>query len=234
MNAVSIVLAAIERLINFLFKSVLTRSVGWASSATLVGRGTPPRFADRGPTTTQHRNKCSDNRLHGESMSAHSSGFGAILCACLVLSVVSWFSHRTVGRAWLTSRYELYSRDTACVAIAATVTFDVTGDVRIAAWFLDGLVRAIQASLCRLLRKVFRAVTRAPHRVELPERRDRLPLLAAIAQALLTLLGAAGEQCGLDRLMKTNTSRSGRCRCSTKASTSTPRFPTWARTDSRR
>ena len=39
-----------------------------------------------------------------------------------------------------------------------------------------------------------------------PERRDRLLLLAAIAQALLTLLGAAGEACGLDRLMKTNTS----------------------------
>jgi hypothetical protein len=40
-----------------------------------------------------------------------------------------------------------------------------------------------------------------------PDRRDRLLLLAAIAQALLTLLGAAGEQCGLDRLMKTNTSK---------------------------
>ena len=39
-----------------------------------------------------------------------------------------------------------------------------------------------------------------------PERRDRLLFLAAIAQALLTLLGAAGEKCGLDRLMKTNTS----------------------------
>lgn len=40
-----------------------------------------------------------------------------------------------------------------------------------------------------------------------PDRRDRLLLLAAIAQALLTLLGAAGEACGLDRLMKTNTSK---------------------------
>ena len=39
------------------------------------------------------------------------------------------------------------------------------------------------------------------------DRRDRLLLLAAIAQALLTLLGAAGETCGLDRLMKTNTSK---------------------------
>ena len=44
-------------------------------------------------------------------------------------------------------------------------------------------------------------------RVGTPARRDRLLLLAAIAQALLTLLGAAGEQCGLDRLMKTNTSK---------------------------
>lgn len=39
------------------------------------------------------------------------------------------------------------------------------------------------------------------------DRRDRLLLLAAIAQALLTLLGAAGEACGLDRLMKTNTAK---------------------------
>ncbi len=39
------------------------------------------------------------------------------------------------------------------------------------------------------------------------DRRDRLLLLAAVAQALLTLLGAAGEACGLDRLMKTNTSK---------------------------
>ena len=39
------------------------------------------------------------------------------------------------------------------------------------------------------------------------DRRDRLLLLAATAQALLTLLGAAGEACGLDRLMKTNTSK---------------------------
>lgn len=39
------------------------------------------------------------------------------------------------------------------------------------------------------------------------DRRDRLLLLAAIAQALLTLLGGAGEVCGLDRLMKTNTSK---------------------------
>jgi hypothetical protein len=39
------------------------------------------------------------------------------------------------------------------------------------------------------------------------ERRDRLLLLAALANALLTLLGAAGERCGLDRKLKTNTSK---------------------------
>lgn len=39
------------------------------------------------------------------------------------------------------------------------------------------------------------------------DRRDRLLLLAAIAQVLLTLLGAAGEACGLDRSMKSNTSK---------------------------
>lgn len=37
------------------------------------------------------------------------------------------------------------------------------------------------------------------------QRRDRLLLLAAIAHALLTLLGAAGEACGLDRTLKANT-----------------------------
>ena len=40
-----------------------------------------------------------------------------------------------------------------------------------------------------------------------PERRDRLMLLFAVAHALLTLLGAAGEACGLDRTLKTNTSK---------------------------
>ena len=38
-----------------------------------------------------------------------------------------------------------------------------------------------------------------------PERRDRLLFLAAIAQALLTMLGAAGEACGMDRMLKSNT-----------------------------
>ena len=38
-------------------------------------------------------------------------------------------------------------------------------------------------------------------------RRDRLLLLAALAHALLTLLGAAGERCGLDRRLRTNTSK---------------------------
>ena len=44
-------------------------------------------------------------------------------------------------------------------------------------------------------------------RVRSPERRDRLFLVAALAQALLTLLGAAGERCGLDRTLKPNTSK---------------------------
>jgi len=36
-------------------------------------------------------------------------------------------------------------------------------------------------------------------------RRDRMLFLAAIAYALLVLLGAAGERCGLDRMLKVNT-----------------------------
>lgn len=44
-------------------------------------------------------------------------------------------------------------------------------------------------------------------RVASTDRRDRLLLLASLAQALLTLLGAAGERCGLDRGLKPNTSK---------------------------
>ena len=40
-----------------------------------------------------------------------------------------------------------------------------------------------------------------------PHRRDRMMLLATLAQALLTLLGAAGEDAGLDRLLKANTTK---------------------------
>ncbi len=42
-------------------------------------------------------------------------------------------------------------------------------------------------------------------RVGIPARRDRLLLLSAIAVALLTLLGAAGENVGFDRYLKANT-----------------------------
>ena len=38
-----------------------------------------------------------------------------------------------------------------------------------------------------------------------PIRRDRLLLVGALGQALITLLGAAGESIGMDRLMKANT-----------------------------
>jgi hypothetical protein len=40
-----------------------------------------------------------------------------------------------------------------------------------------------------------------------PMRRDRLLLVSAFATALLTLLGAVGESLGLDRLLKSNTSK---------------------------
>jgi hypothetical protein len=42
-------------------------------------------------------------------------------------------------------------------------------------------------------------------RIRSPERRDRILLVGAIAASLLTLLGAAGESIGFDRLMKANT-----------------------------
>lgn len=40
-----------------------------------------------------------------------------------------------------------------------------------------------------------------------PGRRDRLLMLTAIAYVLLVLLGAAGERCGLDKSLKTNTAK---------------------------
>ena len=41
--------------------------------------------------------------------------------------------------------------------------------------------------------------------IQRADRRDRLLMLAAMAQALLTLLGAAAEEVGLDRMLKVNT-----------------------------
>ena len=43
--------------------------------------------------------------------------------------------------------------------------------------------------------------------VKSPERRDRLWLINAFAVVLLTLLGAAGEALGYDRMLKTNTAK---------------------------
>jgi Transposase DDE domain len=44
-------------------------------------------------------------------------------------------------------------------------------------------------------------------RIGEPTRRDRLLLVSAFATALLTLLGATGESLGMDRLLKSNTSK---------------------------
>ncbi|HVC59912.1 MAG TPA: hypothetical protein VND19_06055 [Acetobacteraceae bacterium] len=43
--------------------------------------------------------------------------------------------------------------------------------------------------------------------VKSPERRDRLWLINAFAVVLLTLLGAASETLGYDRMLKANTAR---------------------------
>jgi hypothetical protein len=44
-------------------------------------------------------------------------------------------------------------------------------------------------------------------RIREPTRRDRLLLVSAFATTLLTLLGAVGESLGMDRLLKSNTSK---------------------------
>ncbi len=46
----------------------------------------------------------------------------------------------------------------------------------------------------------------AATRTRSPARRDRLIFIAALAQVLLTLLGAAAEAVGFDRKLKVNTS----------------------------
>jgi hypothetical protein len=43
--------------------------------------------------------------------------------------------------------------------------------------------------------------------IKSPKRRDRLWLINAFAVVLLTLLGAAGEALGYDRMLKTNTAK---------------------------
>lgn len=44
-------------------------------------------------------------------------------------------------------------------------------------------------------------------RISSPERRDRLLLISALAVAMLTILGAAGESLGMDRHLKANTEK---------------------------
>jgi hypothetical protein len=44
-------------------------------------------------------------------------------------------------------------------------------------------------------------------RIGTPERRDRILLVTALAQSLLVLLGQAAENVGIDRMLKTNTSK---------------------------
>ncbi len=44
-------------------------------------------------------------------------------------------------------------------------------------------------------------------RISKPGRRDRMMMVASLAHVLLSLLGAAGEAAGLDRLLKANTSK---------------------------
>lgn len=44
-------------------------------------------------------------------------------------------------------------------------------------------------------------------RINSPERRDRILLISALAVAMLTMLGAAGESIGLDRYLKVNTDK---------------------------
>ena len=58
--------------------------------------------------------------------------------------------------------------------------------------------------------------------VKSPERRDRLWLINAFAVVLLTLLGAAGEALGYDRMLKKPTPPSAASiRCSVRAACST-------------
>jgi hypothetical protein len=86
------------------------------------------------------------------------------------------------------------------------------------AWFLVSSLSVPAAKIIRLYAKRFTieesyrdfkddrfGMGLAATHIKKPQRRDRLLLAAAIANMLLTILGAAGEVLGFDRLLKANT-----------------------------
>jgi len=77
---------------------------------------------------------------------------------------------------------------------------------RILSNYQRGLVWDIEAGLRDTKDLRFGMGMGAVH-VSTPERRDRLWLINALAVVLLTLLGAASEAVGYDRMLKTNTSK---------------------------
>lgn len=60
--------------------------------------------------------------------------------------------------------------------------------------------------------------------ISTPERRDRLLLVGALGQALVTLLGAAGESLGMDACSRPTPSSTERIPCSAKGSITTGPF----------
>ena len=70
--------------------------------------------------------------------------------------------------------------------------------------------------------------------VKSPERRDRLWLINAFAVVLLTLLGAAGEALGYDRMLKPTLSSAASIHCSARAACSTISCPPCVMTGSAR
>jgi hypothetical protein len=61
-------------------------------------------------------------------------------------------------------------------------------------------------------------------RINSPQRRDRLWLLNALAVAVLTMLGAAGEALGFDKHLKASTPSGGHTPCSDKVALITSSF----------
>ena len=115
--------------------------------------------------------------LHGATVTQHDYEVPAVVCVRAKAMKEPWCLATSLGATAASEVVKLYGR-----RFTIEETFRDTKDIR----FGMGL---------------------AATRIKDPGRRDRLLLIGALATALLTLLGAAGESLGMDRMLKANTSK---------------------------
>ena len=120
------------------------------------------------------------------------------------------------GRARMLREVELTAARCKVPAVVCVHAKDMKEPWRIATSYHDAAVRKIVNHYSKrwTIEPSFRdtkdlrfGMGMSALRISDPQRRDRLLLVNALAVVLLTLLGAAGESLGLDRLLKSNTSK---------------------------